>query len=132
MYQGPRERLPMRIASPPPLPRMHGVAFLVTSMPLAVSVLADGQTSPPDTTFSKATATPYWKYSTLLGGGRCDCWADARFANAKRNSDACAAHANEAAFLRYARLRRCALAFAGQAGSTIVVVTGLTVPESFV
>src|SRR6478735_12155970 len=110
----------MRIASPPPLPRMHGVAFLVTSMPLAVSVLADGQTSPPDTTFSKATATPYWKYSTLLGGGRCDCWADARFVRAKRSSESSAPSANEAAFLRGACIGWRAPAFARQAGSTFV------------
>src|SRR6185369_7023277 len=122
----------MRTASPPPLPRMQGVAFLLTSVPLDVSVLVDGQTSPPETTFSKATATPYWKYSTLLGGGRCDCWADARFARAKRNSASSAPSANEAAFLRCACFGRHALAFAGQAGSTFVVVTGLTVPESFV
>src|SRR6478752_5891460 len=118
----------MRIARPPPLPKMHGVAFLVSSAPPAVIVVAEGQTSPPDANFSKATATPYWKYSTLLGGGRCDCWAEARFANAKRNSNACAPNANDAAFLRCARFGRRVSAFMEQAGSTFVVVTGLTVP----
>ncbi len=44
--------------------------FLLTSVPLEVSVLVDGQNVASETTFSKATATPYWKYSTLLGGGR--------------------------------------------------------------
>ena len=122
----------MRMARPPPLPKMQGVAFLVSSDPPGVMVVADGQTSPPDANFSRATATPYWKYSTLFGGGRCDCWADARFANVKRNVSAHTPNANDAAFLRYAGFRRSPSAFLGQAGSTFVVVTGLTVPESFV
>src|SRR6478735_3943164 len=122
----------MRMARPPPLPKMQGVAFLVSSDPPGVMVVADGQTSPPDANFSKATATPYWKYSTLLGGGRCDCWAEARFANAKRNISACAQNANEAAFLLCTRFGRRVLSFEERAGSTFVVVTGLTVPESFV
>jgi len=46
------------MASPPPLPRMQGVDFLAGSVPLAGAYVV-GQTSPPDTNFSKATATPY-------------------------------------------------------------------------
>jgi len=41
-------------------------------------------------------------------------------------------NANEARFLLCARFGRRAWAFTEQAGSTFVVVTGLTVPESFV
>src|SRR3954471_18167235 len=104
------------MARPPPLPRMQGV------------VARAGQTSPPETNFSTATPTPYWKYSVLLGGGRCDCWADARFVSPSRNDAAAALNANSAAFLRCAWLRVSVPAIAICARSTFVVVTGLTVP----
>src|SRR4051794_23357623 len=110
----------MRMASPPPLPRMQGV------------LAPDGQTSPPDANFSTARPTPYWKYSVLLGGGRCDSWADARFASPNGNDAAAAPSANSAAFLRRARFLVSITAIAICACSTLVVVTGLTVPESFV
>src|SRR5450631_2096778 len=110
----------MRMASPPPLLRMQGV------------VAALGQTSPPDANCSTASPTPYWKYSVLLGGGRCDSWAAARFAAPSKTTAAVVAIANGAAFLRRALLWMKPSAFAVEAGSTFVVVTGLTVPESFV
>ena len=110
----------MRRASPPPLPRIQGVFALA------------GQTSPPEANFSSATATPYWKYSTLLGGGRCDSWAEAGFGWPSRNREIRAAPAIEAAFLRLAELRPTTSAFELEASSIFVVVSGLTVPESFV
>jgi hypothetical protein len=91
-----------------------------------------GQTSPPDANFSTSRPTPYWKYSVLLGGGRCDSWADARFARPNKRNAAVVAIANGPAFLRRALLRMKPTAFVVEAGSTFVVVTGLTVPESFV
>src|SRR4249920_3152713 len=104
----------MRMARPPPLPRMQGVAARA------------GQTSPPEANCSTASPTPYWKYSTLLGGGRCDSWAEARFGSKQGLSRALAATANSAVFLRRARLPEAASGFEFEAGSTLVVVTGLT------
>jgi len=91
-----------------------------------------GQTSPPDANCSTASPTPYWKYSVLLGGGRCDSWADARFARPAERTARPSQSQNGAAFLRRALLRMKPAAFVVEAGSTFVVVTGLTVPESFV
>src|SRR3954466_6813676 len=108
------------MARPPPLPMMQGV------------LAPAGQTSPPEANFSTATPTPYWKYSTLLGGGRCDSWAQAGFARPSRNDPIATMNANSAAFLRRARFGGRATALEVEAGSTLVVVTGLTVPESFV
>ena len=108
------------MARPPPLPRMQGVVALA------------GQTSPPEANFSTARPTPYWKYSVLLGGGRCDSWADARFACPSEARIAAVANAKRAAFLRCAWLREEASGFAFEARRTFVFVTGLTVPESFV
>src|SRR5690349_21428724 len=66
MYQGPGDRYPPRIASPPPLPRMQG-GFAVdpfggfTSAP---------QLAPEETFTVAANPTPYCAYSAWRGGGR--------------------------------------------------------------
>jgi len=95
-------------------------------------VAVRGQTSPPEATCSNASPTPYWKYSTLFGGGRCDSWAEARFARPSETSKSALAQAKHAAFLRCAGVAARAPGFEFEAGSTFVIVTGLTVPESFV
>src|SRR5882672_8692677 len=107
----------MRMARPPPLPKMQGV------------VARAGHTSPPDANCSTARPTPYWKYSTLLGGGRCDASAETRFVCPKKVNAAMVANAKRAAFLRCAPPWEAAPGFEFEAGSTFVVVTGLTVPE---
>jgi hypothetical protein len=110
----------MRMARPPPLPKMQGV------------VARAGHTSPPEANCSTASPTPYWKYSTLFGGGRCDSWAETGFTRPRKVSAKAVATAKRAAFLRCARMGEAASGFEFEAGSTFVVVTGLTVPESFV
>ena len=110
----------MRIASPPPLPKMHGV------------VARAGQTSPPEANCSTVSPTPYWKYSTLFGGGRCDSWAEARFAHPKKEARTRAVNAKHAAFLRRSWALADASSLQFEASSTFVLCTGLTVPESFV
>src|SRR5450432_2073390 len=107
----------MRMASPPPLPRMQGVC---------------AHTSAPEANCSTASPAPYWKYSTLFGGGRCDSWADAGFACPNEVSATVAANAKRAAFLRCAQLLEEASGFEFEARRTFVFVTGLTVPESIV
>ena len=81
---------------------------------------------------STASPTPYWKYSTLLGGGRCDSWAEARFARPKKVARTTAVNAKRAAFLRRSWALEDALNLQFEASSTFVLCTGLTVPESFV
>src|SRR5450432_3569235 len=108
----------MRMASPPPLPRIQGV------------VARAGHTSPPEANCSTASPTPYWKYSTLLGGGRCDSSAEAGFACPKKVNAAAVANAKRPAFLRWTPCLEAASGFEFEAGSTFVVVSGLTVPES--
>ena len=95
-----------------------------------------GHTSPPDANSSTASPTPYWKYSTLLGGGcccgGCDSWAEARFACPNSSKESALAITNGAAFLRRTQLGVNTFGFVVEPGSTFVVATGLTVPESFV
>src|SRR5437870_2094521 len=47
----------MRSPSPPPDPTMHGV------------VAPTGHTAPPSKSVRVWSDTPYWRYSTLVGGG---------------------------------------------------------------
>src|SRR5450432_725464 len=108
------------MASPPPLPRIQGV------------VACAGHTSPPDANCSTASPTPYWKYSVLLGGGRCDSWAEARFTCQSAALAAAAVSAKRGAFLGRAWLPLHTFGFELEPSSTFVVATGLTVPESFV